>query len=409
MIPATVRKDFPALQQQINGSPLVYLDNAATSQKPQQVIDAIVSFYSNDNANIHRSVHTLAARASERYEHARARTAQFIGARDASSIVFTRNTTEAINLLATSWGDTEVHEGDEIVLSVMEHHSNVVPWQILANRKGARLRYVGLDADYRLDMDQLRQALNSRTRAVCITLASNVLGSITRISEIVEAAHAVGARVFVDGAQSVPHLAIDVESLGCDAVSFSAHKMLGPTGVGVLWARRELLESMQPVLGGGSMISLVHDDHSTWADIPQKFEAGTPAIAEVSAFSAALDYLDAVGMDAIRQHEVALTAYALDRLTTVPGIRLFGPSNAEDRTGVVSFHLDWGHPHDISTLLDQQGVAIRAGHHCAQPLMRRLGVTATSRASFYLYNDLADVDALVDGLARARGVLRGAA
>lgn len=409
MIPETIRNDFPALQQQINGFPLVYLDNAATSQKPQQVIDAIVSFYSNDNANIHRSVHTLAARASERYEHARARTEQFIGSRDSSSIVFTRNTTEAINLLATSWGDTGVHEGDEIVLSVMEHHSNVVPWQILANRKGARLRYVGLDANYLLDMDQLRAALNSRTRAVCITLASNVLGSITRITEIVEAAHAVGARVFVDGAQSVPHLAINVESLGCDAMSFSAHKMLGPTGVGVLWARRELLESMQPVLGGGSMISLVHDDHSTWADIPQKFEAGTPAIAEVSAFSAALDYLDTVGMDAIREHEIALTAHALDRLATVPGISLFGPPNAEDRTGVVSFHLEWGHPHDVSTLLDQQGIAIRAGHHCAQPLMRRLGVNATSRASFYLYNEMADVDALVDGLARARAVLRGAA
>lgn len=409
MIPAHVKDDFPALRQKVNGAPLVYLDNAATSQKPQQVIDAIVSFYTNDNANIHRSVHTLAARASQRYEHARARTARFIGARDPSSIVFTRNTTEAINLLATSWGESAVHEGDEIVLTVMEHHSNVVPWQILANRKGARLRYVGLDSDFLVDMDQLRQVLSGRTRAVCITLASNVLGSITRITEVVEAAHAAGARVFVDGAQSVPHLAIDVEALGCDALSFSAHKMLGPTGVGVLWAREELLESMEPALGGGSMIALVHDDYSTWAEIPQKFEAGTPAIAEVSAFSAALDYLDMVGMGAIREHEVALTAYALDRLATVPGIKLFGPPNPEDRTGVVSFHLEWGHPHDVSTLLDQQGIAIRAGHHCAQPLMRRLGVPATSRVSFYLYNEMADVDALVDGLARARAVLRGAA
>jgi len=402
-----LRADFPALCQRINEHPIVYLDNAATTQKPRQLIDALVDFYENDNANIHRSVHTLAARASERYENARARTAAFIGAADPSSVIFTRNTTESINLLAHAWGDANLSEGDEIVVSAMEHHSNIVPWQLLAHRRGARLRFVGLTEEYALDMDELRAALTPRARAVCITLASNVLGTITPIEEVCEAARSVGARVFVDGAQSVPHIATDVGSMGCDALSFSAHKMLGPTGVGVLWARPELLDEMPPFMGGGLMIATVMEQESTWAEVPQKFEAGTPNIADVAAFPAALDYLTSAGMRAMHDHEIAISSYALDRLATLPGLRMFGPADPEKRTATFSFAVDWAHPHDIATVLDQQGIAIRAGHHCAQPLMRRLGVTATSRASFYLYNGHDDVDALVAGLQECHRVLAG--
>lgn len=403
----TIRADFPALHQEVYGHPLVYLDNAATTQRPRQVIQEIVRYYEQDNANIHRGMHALATRGSLLYEGARERVARFIGASRADSVIFTRNTTEALNLLAYSWGDAAVGEGDEIVLTVLEHHSNVVPWQLLAHRAGARLRYVPLATDGSLDMDALVDALSPRTRAIAVTQASNVTGALVDIAEVATAAREVGARVFVDGAQGVPHLPTDVAELGCDALAFSAHKMLGPTGVGALWVAPELLESMPPFLGGGSMIGKVLEQESTWAELPHKFEAGTPNIADVVAFTPALDYLERIGMDAVRAHEVELTAYALDRLRTVPGLSLPGPASAEHRTGVVSFVAEWGHPHDISTILDQHGVAVRAGHHCAQPLMRFLDVAATTRASFYIYNSRDEVDVLVEGLLDCHRVLGG--
>ena len=396
-----IRQDFPILGQEVNGHPLVYLDNAATTQKPRQVIDALVRYYETSNANIHRGIHTLAVRATEQYEATRDAVATHIGATNPGDIVFTRNTTESINLIARAWGDEHVGEGDEIVLSLMEHHSNIVPWQLLANRKGASLRYVGVTDDGELDLDHARALIGPRTKIVSLTHMSNVLGTINPIAEIAEMARPYGAALLVDGAQSAPHLPIDVTALGCDFFAFSAHKMLGPTGVGVLWARPGLLEAMPPFLGGGDMISVVRPDASTWADVPHKFEAGTPNIADVIAFGAALDYLHAIGMKNVRQHEKDITAYAIEALTAVEGVRVHGPLDVEKRGGAVSFTVDGIHPHDISTIVDQYGVAIRAGHHCAQLLMRRLQVPATNRASFYIYNHPGEVDALVDALDHA--------
>ncbi|MEO9254648.1 MAG: cysteine desulfurase [Tepidiformaceae bacterium] len=399
-----IRTDFPILGETVHGHPLVYLDNAATTQKPRAVIDAIVRYYETTNANIHRGIHTLAVRATEQYEAARVKAARQIVATNPSDVVFTRNATESINLVARAWGDANVREGDEIVLTLMEHHSNIVPWQLLAKRTGATLRYVDFDDGGQLNLMQLRSLVGPRTKMVSIVHMSNVLGTINPVAEIAEIAHAVGALLLVDGAQSAPHMPIDVNALGCDFFAFSAHKMLGPTGVGVLWAREGLLESMEPFLGGGEMISLVTPEMSTWADVPHKFEAGTPNIADVIAFGAALDYLAELGMENVRAHEKHITAYAMSALEAVDGLSIHGPHDVEKRGGAISFSLRDVHPHDVSTIVDGHGVAIRAGHHCAQLLMRRLGVPATNRASFYIYNTEKEVDVLVEALQHANRV-----
>jgi cysteine desulfurase / selenocysteine lyase len=398
---ARIREDFPILREVVNGHPLVYLDNAATTQKPRAVIDALVRYYETTNANIHRGIHTLAVRATDQYEAVRASTAAHIGATNPQDIVFTRNTTESINLVARAWGDANLHEGDEIVLTLMEHHSNIVPWQLLTRRSGAVLRYADIRDDGTLDLDSLRAQVTPRTKLVSVTHVSNVLGTINPIADIATIAHEAGALLLVDGAQAAPHMRVDVEALGADFYAFSSHKMLGPTGVGVLWAGPGLFASMEPFMGGGEMIALVRPDESTWAEGPHKFEAGTPNIADVIAFGAALDYLRDLGMDAIRDHEKAITAYALDELEGIPGVSIHGPRNVELRGGAVSFSVDGIHPHDISTIVDSYGVAIRAGHHCAQLLMRRLQVPATNRASFYIYNERREVDVLVEALHHA--------
>ena len=394
---ARLRADFPILAREVNGHPLVYLDNAATTQKPRAVIDALARYYETQNANIHRGIHALAVEATEAYEEARGKAARHIGGRP-EDVVFTRNATESINLVARAWGDAHVGEGDEIALTIMEHHSNIVPWQQLAGRTGARLRYAGIDAEGRLDLDSLRALIGPRTKLVAVTHMSNVLGSVTPVAEVAEMARAAGAALLVDGAQSAPHLPVDMAALGCDFFAFSAHKMLGPTGVGALWARPGLLDEMDPFLGGGEMIALVREDESTWAAPPNRFEAGTPNIAGVIAFGAALDYLRGAGMEAIHAHERALTARAIEALSRTGGVTLHGPRDMEARGGVVSFTVEGAHPHDVSTIVDARGVAIRAGHHCAQPLMRHLGVAATNRASFALYNEEREIDVLVEAL-----------
>ena len=396
-----IQRDFPILSQEVNGRRLVYLDNAATTQKPRQVIDALVNYYETSNANIHRGIHTLAVRATEQYEGVRAKVAAHIGAGNPADIVFTRNTTESINLVARAWGDANIGDGDEIVLSLMEHHSNIVPWQMLAKRAGANLRYAGVNDDGTLDLDSLRSLVTPRTKLVSIVHMSNVLGTINPVAEIAEIAHAAGALLLVDGAQSAPHLPLNVTEMGCDWFAFSAHKMLGPTGVGVLWAKPGLLQEMAPFLGGGEMISVVKPEASTWADVPHKFEAGTPNIADVIAFGAALDYLRELGMETVREHEKAITAHAIEQLERLPGVHIHGPHDVELRGGAVSFTVDGVHPHDVSTVVDSHGVAIRAGHHCAQLLMRRLNVPATNRASFYIYNDERDVEVLIEALRHA--------
>ena len=395
-----IRADFPILRREVRGKPLVYLDNAATTQKPRQVIEALTDYYSNTNANIHRGLHTLAEEATAAYEQTRRKTADFIGAAHAQEIVFTRNTTESLNLLAYTLG-ARLRPDDEIILSALEHHSNLVPWQLLAQRSGARLRFIELADDGELDVDQARSLFNPRTRIVSVVHMSNVLGAIAPVAELVEMARTVDATVILDAAQSAPHMPLDVRALGIDFAAFSAHKMLGPTGVGVLWGRRDLLADLDPFLGGGEMISVVNREESTWAPLPHKFEAGTPNIADVIAFSAALDYLSAVGMQAVRDHDHALTAYAMERLSAIEGLEIYGPPDAERRGAVVAFNYADIHSHDIATILDGGGIAVRAGHHCAQPLMRALEVPATARASFYLYNQESEIDALVDGLREA--------
>ena len=397
-----LRHDFPILGRKVHGKRLVYLDNAATSQKPRQVIDSLVNFYSNTNANIHRGIHALAEESTAAYEAARERTARFIGHPDSRGIVFTRNATEAVNLVRYTWGRANVRQGDEVVVTMMEHHSNFVPWIMLANETGAVLRHALVSPDGTLDTAHLKSLLNRRTKLVAFTHASNVLGCITPAREIADAAHGVGALVLLDAAQSAPHMPVDFPSLGCDFMAFSSHKMMGPTGVGVLAARTDILEAMEPFLGGGSMIKEVLPNRATWADIPGKFEAGTPNVADVIAFGTALDYLDGLGMANIRAHEIELARYALERLRAIPGLTLFGPAEPERRGGVISFVDAKIHPHDLATVLDREGVAIRAGHHCAQPLMRHLGQVATARASFYAYNDRDDADALAEAILKAR-------
>jgi len=397
-----LQQDFPILHQEVNGHRLVYLDNAATTQKPRQVIEKLVYYYEHDNANIHRGIHALAVRATDQYEAVRGKVANLIGASNPQDIVFTRNTTESINLIARTWGDANIGVGDEIVLTVMEHHSNIVPWQLLARRKGATLRYINTSDDGVLDIDELRRTVGPRTKLVSVTHVSNVIATINPIADIAAIAHAAGALLLVDGAQAAPHMPVDVSQLGCDLYAFSSHKMLGPTGVGVLWAKPGFLQETEPFLGGGEMISLVKPDSSTWADVPHKFEAGTPNIADVIAFGAAIDYLQDLTMAAVREHEMEITGLAMDRLRSIDGLVIHGPPRSEDRGGAVSFALEGIHPHDVSTIVDSYGVAIRAGHHCAQLLMRRLGVPATSRASFAIYNDSDDVDVLIEALHHAQ-------
>ncbi|TMB67129.1 MAG: cysteine desulfurase [Chloroflexi bacterium] len=398
----SIRKDFPILERQVYGKPLVYLDNAATSQKPRQVIDALVNYYENYNANIHRAVHCLGEEATAAYEEARAKVAKFINAPSPESIIFTRNTTEAINLVMYTWGRANVREGDEILLTQMEHHSNLIPWQRLAAEKGATVRYIELTDTHTLALDGLENLFDARTRIAAMPHVSNSLGTINPVEKIAAEARRNGTLFLVDGAQGAPHLPVDVQGIDCDFYAFSAHKMLGPTGVGVLYGRAELLEEMEPFLGGGEMIRKVTYEGATWNDLPWKFEAGTPNIADVIAFGAAIDYLDGLGMDNVREHEVQITDYALTRLSQLEGIVMYGPPDPRERGGVVSFNFGDLHPHDIGTVLDHHGVAIRAGHHCTQPLMRTLGVSGTARASFYVYNTTDEVDVLVDALEATR-------
>ena len=396
--PRTIREDFPGLDQTAHGKPLVYLDTAATAQRPRRVLDAVIGYYERDNANVHRGIYELSIRSTDRFEAARATIARFLGASQPAEIVFVRGTTEGINLVASAWGGANVGEGDEIVLSTLEHHSDIVPWQILANRVGARVRWIGIDEQGRIRLDHLDELLSERTRIVCVSHISNALGTINPVAEIAERAHAAGAKVMVDGAQGAPHLDVDVEALGCDFYAVSSHKMGGPMGAGALWAPRELLEEMPPYQGGGEMISIVGPDSSTWAEVPHKFEAGTPNVAGAVGMAAAADYLDKLGHGRIAAHEKALAEYGLEALGTIEGLRMFGPSDPAERIAAFSFEIEGIHPHDIATILDAEGVAVRAGHHCAQPLMTRLGVTATCRASFGLYNTEAEVDVLVDAL-----------
>jgi cysteine desulfurase / selenocysteine lyase len=396
-----VRADFPILR-----GDLTYLDSAATSQKPEAVIQAMDSYYRESNANVHRSVYELAERATAAYEGARERIAEFVGW-DSASTIFTKNVTEAINLVAYSWGLATLKPGDEILVTEMEHHSNLVPWQIVAQHRGASLRYLHVQGDGTLSLDELDSELARGTiKLVAVAHISNVLGTLNPVEEITKRAHAAGALVLVDGAQAVPQISVDVAAIGCDFYGWTGHKALGPTGIGVLHARRDLLESMPPFMGGGSMISTVSEQESTWNAVPWKFEGGTPPIAEAAGLHAAIDYLAAIGMDTVRAHERDLTEYALERLPEIEGITLYGPTDLDKRGGAISFALEGMHPHDVAELLGREGVCIRAGHHCAQPLMRHLGVPATARASFHVYNSREDVDRLVEALQKARKVFQ---
>ncbi len=399
----SIRADFPILDTRVHGKPLVYLDNAASSQKPRQVLEVLDRYYRELNANVHRGVHHLSEESTRRYEAARARVARFINARSEREIIWTRNTTEAINLVAYSWALSNLKPGDEVLVTEMEHHSNLVPWQLVTARTGARLRHLPVDDRGYLRMDLLGEFLTERTRLFAFTAMSNVLGTINPVDELVAAAHSVGALALVDGAQSVPHLPVDVQALNCDFLAFSGHKMCGPTGIGVLYGRRELLEEMPPFMGGGDMIREVHLDHALWNQLPWKFEAGTPAIAQAIGLGAAVDYLSNLGMEQVHAHESALVQYAMERLSDVEGLRILGP-RPNHRGGVIAFTLGDIHPHDIAAVLDAEGIAIRAGHHCAQPLHERYNLVATARASFYLYNMPQEVDRLVEGLERVREI-----
>lgn len=404
-----IRDDFPILKELMNGKPLVFLDSAASSQKPQRVIEAFADYYRCRNANIHRGAYRLSYEATDLYEGTRRKMAKFIGAPEPESIIFTRNTTESINLIAYSYAMNNLREGDEIVVSELEHHSNLVPWMMAAKKTGAVLRHIPLTDDYRYDYSRLHEVLSDRTRIVSVAHMSNAVGTIHDLKRLGEAARSVNAVFAVDGAQGACHLPVDVQAIDCDFYSLSAHKMLGPTGVGVLYGRKKLLEKMEPFLGGGDMILTVSKDDFKPAPLPNKFEAGTPNIAGVVAFAVALEYLKQVGLENIHEHEMALTSYALEEMKKVPGIRLFGTEHMQERGGVVSFLIDGVHPHDIGSILDEEGIAIRAGHHCCEPFMKREGLPGTARASFYLYNGPEDVDALVLGLKKVASIFRVAA
>ncbi len=401
-----IRGDFPILSRLVHGKPLVYLDSTASSQKPVAVIEAMSQYYETTHANVHRGVYEISEEATAKMERARVKVARFINARQSKQVIFTRNTTESINLVAYSWGYANIKAGDLIVLTGMEHHSNLVPWQMLAQRAGARLEFVPVTDDGLLQLDVYEQLLQQQPRLVAFTHMSNVLGTVNPAQEMIAQAHAAGALVLLDAAQSVPHMPVDVQALDVDFLCFSAHKMLGPTGIGVLYGKRDLLEAMPPFMGGGDMIRTVGLRESTWNDLPWKFEAGTPAIAEAIGLGAAVDYLNAIGMENARQHEQNITAYAMEQVQQVPGLIIYGPGAAR-RGGVISFTLGDIHPHDLASILDQEvGVAIRAGHHCAQPLMERFGLAATARASFYVYTITDDVDMLVKGLHKALEIFK---
>ena len=400
---AAIRADFPALSQKVHGRPLVYLDNAATTQKPRQVIDAISRYYERDNANVHRGVHMLSERATEAYEGARAKVRAFVNARSVSEIVFTRNATEGINLVARAWGDANVRQGDEVLITAMEHHSNIVPWQQLCARTGAVLKVVPIDDRGDLVMDEFERLLSPRTKMVSVVHLSNALGTVNPVAFITSRAKAAGATVLIDGSQAAYHMAVDVQALGADFYVFTGHKVYGPTGIGVLYGREAVLEAMPPFLGGGDMIRTVTLEGSTWNDLPYKFEAGTPDIAGAIGLGAAIDYVKAIGFEAIGSHEALLLARATAAVEALPGVQIIG--TARRKASVVSFVMDNIHPHDIGTIVDREGVAIRTGHHCAQPVMDRFKIPATARASFAMYNTLEDIDALVAALGRARTLL----
>mgnify|MGYP001009132476 FL=1 len=402
MINKDIKSYFPILNQQVNGHPLVYLDSAATSQKPIQVIEAIKHYYEFDNSNVHRGVHTLGNRATDKYEGAREKVRNFINAKTTEEIIFTRGTTTALNTVASSYGRANVEQGDEIVITHMEHHSNIIPWQQLAKEKNATLKYIDLEADGTLDLEKVRATITPKTKIVSVSMASNVLGTINPIKEIAKIAHANGAVMVADGAQAAPHMKIDVQDLNIDFLGFSGHKMCGPTGIGVLYGKKEHLEKMEPIEFGGEMIDFVGLHDSTWKELPWKFEGGTPIIAGAIGLGAAIDFLTEVGLDNIAKHEHALVGYAMDQLETIDGLKIFGPRDPMKRCGLVTFNLDDVHPHDVATVLDMNGIAVRAGHHCAQPLMKCLQQVATARASFYLYNTEEDIDRLVAGLRSAK-------
>lgn len=402
MLSKEIRKDFPILDQEINGFPLVYLDSAATSQKPRQVIEALNNYYRFDNSNVHRGVHTLGNRATDHYEGAREKVRKFINAKSVEEVIFMRGTTTAINTVAQGYGRQNISEGDEIVITPMEHHSNIIPWQQLAKEKGAVLKYVDLEEDGTLSLDKVRETVTERTKIVSIMYVSNVLGTMNPIKEITKIAHEHGAVMVVDGAQAAPHLKIDVQDLDCDFFAFSGHKMCGPTGIGVLYGKKALLNAMEPVEFGGEMIDFVGLYESTWKELPWKFEGGTPIIAGAIGLGAAIDYLEQIGLDAIEQHEHELAGYAMEKMSSIEGLTIYGPKDPEKRAGLVTFNLGSVHPHDVATVLDMNGIAVRAGHHCAQPLMKWLDVSATARASFYVYNTEEDVDRLVEGLRIAK-------
>lgn len=394
-----IRKQFPILDQQVNGKPLIYLDSAATSQKPVSVIEALDDYYRRYNSNVHRGVHTLGTMATDGYEGAREKVRKFINANSTEEIIFTRGTTTALNLVASSYGLANVQEGDEIVITPMEHHSNIIPWQQVAKAKKATLKYIPLQKDGTIDLKDVEETVTDKTKIVSVMHVSNVLGTINPVKEIAAIAHKHGAIMVVDGAQSTPHMKIDVQDLDCDFFAFSGHKMTGPTGIGVLYGKKHLLENMEPVEFGGEMIDFVELYESTWKELPWKFEGGTPIIAGAIGLGAAIDFLESIGMDAIEAHEQQLANYAMEALKQVDGITIYGP---KERAGVVTFNIDDVHPHDVATVLDAEGIAVRAGHHCAQPLMKWLNVTATARASFYLYNTKEEVDALVEALIKTK-------
>jgi cysteine desulfurase / selenocysteine lyase len=396
-----IRKDFPVLFQQVNGHPLVYLDNGATSHRPLAVLDEIKRFEEEDNSNVHRSVHTLGQRATVLFEGARTKLAELLNA-PSNGLIFTKSATESLNLVAYAWGRHHLTAGDEVLITEMEHHSNIVSWQLACKDTGAVIRAIPVDENGVLDQIEYEKLLSNKTKVVAVTHVSNVLGTINPIAEMAAKAHEAGAIVVCDGAQAVPHMAVDVQALDCDFYAGTGHKMCAPTGIGFLWGRPSILENMEPFHGGGDMILDVWIDHSTYNDIPYKFEAGTPPISQAVGLSVAIDYLNNIGWDAIRQHEVEITRYALERLAALPDITVYGPKDADIKAGLVSFNIEDIHPHDVGTILDGKGVAIRAGHHCAKPLMRKLGVGATNRASFYVYNTHSDVDALVDALESCR-------
>ncbi|MFJ7753016.1 cysteine desulfurase [Peribacillus muralis] len=402
MNPYEIRKLFPILDQEVNGQPLVYLDSAATSQKPAAVIEAIEQYYRGYNSNVHRGVHTLGTKATDAYEGAREKVRKFINASSTEEIIFTRGTTTSLNTVARSYGGANVREGDEIVISYMEHHSNIIPWQQLAKEKGAVLKYLPLQEDGTISLDDVRATITDATKIVSIMQVSNVLGVINPVKEIAKIAHEHGAIMVVDGAQSTPHLKVDVRDLDCDFFAFSGHKMVGPTGIGVLYGKKELLEKMEPVEFGGEMIDFVGLQESTWKELPWKFEGGTPIIAGAIGLGAAIDFLEEIGLDHIERHEHKLAAYAIEKMSAVEGLTIYGPKDAEKRAGVVTFNIDDVHPHDVATVLDADGIAVRAGHHCAQPLMKWLDVSSTARASFYLYNTEEDIDKLVSGLVKTK-------